>query len=59
MKKITKDGKNYAVIEKVVEELIPIDDIAEKIASLDAMILATENTLNDYKKQKEDLEKYV
>jgi hypothetical protein len=59
MKKIKKDGVDYAVIEKKTEVLVPISEIAEKIAGIDAMIVATQNTLDDYKKQKTDLEKYV
>jgi hypothetical protein len=59
MKKIKKDGKEYAVITKTIEEYIDIEEVKEQIKSVEAMIVATQNTLNDYISKKEQLEKYV
>ncbi len=59
MKKITKDGKEYAVIEKTVEEHICLEDVREQLEAVEAMIIATNNTLNDYVARKEQLEKLL
>lgn len=61
MKKITKGDKNYVVLEKIIikEEEIAVEDIQARIASLSANIIATENTLADYKSQKKTLSDYL
>lgn len=59
MPKIKKDGKDFAVIKRTVEEYIPTEEIEEKIASVEAMIVATQATLDDYKAKKKALEDYL
>jgi predicted nucleic acid-binding Zn-ribbon protein len=61
MKKITKDGKEYVVLEKtkVIEEEIAVEDIKEKIDALNANITAYEVTVAGFKKQKKALEDYL
>ena len=50
------NGVDCAVIKREVEDYIPVDDISKKIAEYEAMIIATQNTLDDYKNKKKELE---
>jgi wobble nucleotide-excising tRNase len=61
MKKITKNGKEYVVLEKtkVIEEEIAVEDIQEKISALNANIVAYNATVADWEKQKKELEDYL
>ena len=56
MKKQNKDGKEYVIVTRQIEEEVFVDEINEKIAGLEAMIVATQATLDDYKAKKKSLE---
>ena len=61
MKKITKNGKEYVVLEKIkiTEEEIAVEDIQEKISALNANIVAYNASIADWEKQKKELEDYL
>jgi uncharacterized small protein (DUF1192 family) len=59
MKKQKKDGREFITVTRQIQEEVFVDEINEKIAGLEAMIVATQATLDDYKAKKKALEDSV
>jgi hypothetical protein len=59
MKKQKKDGREFITVTRQIQEEVFVDEINEKIAGLEAMIVATQATLDDYKVKKKSLEDSV